>query len=147
MRIHEVRAPKGARKNRKRIGCGPGSGHGKTATRGSKGQKSRSGSKSRAWFEGGQMPFQRRVPKRGFKPLVRKTYQVVNVGDLDQRFEANAQVGPELLAEKGLVKKSRSPIKILAKGKITKPLSVRADSFSRAAKTMIEAAGGAVEVR
>lgn len=93
------------------------------------------------------MPFQRRVPKRGFKPLAKKVYQVVNVGDLDQRFEANAEVGPELLAEKGLVKKPQLPIKVLAKGKLTKPLSVKADSFSRTAKTVIEAAGGAVEVR
>jgi len=147
MRIHDVRAPKGARKNRKRIGYGPGSGHGKTATRGSKGQKSRSGSKSRPWFEGGQMPFQRRVPKRGFKPLAKRVYQVVNLADLDRRFEANADVGPALLAEKGLVRKPGLPIKILAKGNITKPLSVKADAFSQSAKAKIEAAGGKVEVR
>jgi large subunit ribosomal protein L15 len=147
MRIHEVRAPRGARKNRKRIGCGPGSGHGKTATRGSKGQKSRSGSKSRAWFEGGQMPYQRRIPKRGFKPLAKKVYQVVNLCDLERMFEANAEVGPDVLAEKGLVKKARSPIKVLAKGEITKALSVTADSFSRTAISKIAAAGGTAEVR
>jgi large subunit ribosomal protein L15 len=147
MQIHDVHAPKGASRKRKRVGCGPGSGHGKTATRGSKGQKSRSGSKSRAWFEGGQMPFQRRVPKRGFKPLARKTYQVVNLGDIDRKFEPNTDVGPVLLAEKGLVKKSQLPIKILAKGDLTKPLSVKADAFSQSAKARIEAAGGTAEVR
>jgi large subunit ribosomal protein L15 len=147
MRIHDVHAPKGARKKRKRVGCGPGSGHGKTATRGSKGQKSRSGSKSRAWFEGGQMPFQRRVPKRGFKPVVKRRYQIVNLEDLDRKFEANADVSPVQLVEKGLVKKAQLPVKVLAKGRITKALSVKADAFSQSAKAGIEAAGGTTEVR
>jgi large subunit ribosomal protein L15 len=147
MDLHEIAPPKGATKQRKRIGCGPGSGHGKTATRGSKGQKSRSGSKSRAWFEGGQMPYQRRVPKRGFTSFNKKVYQIVNIGDLDERCEANSEVDPEILASKGLVRKSSRPVKILAKGKLSKALKIRADSFSSAAKAKIEAAGGKAEVR
>lgn len=147
MHVHEIGPPRGARKKKKRIGCGPGSGHGKTATRGSKGQKSRSGSKSRPWFEGGQMPYQRRVPKRGFTSLKKRTYQVVNLKDLEMSFEPNSEVGPETLAEKGLVKKSSRSIKVLAKGDISKALTVRADSFSKSAKAKIEAAGGTVEVR
>jgi large subunit ribosomal protein L15 len=147
MDLHEIAPPKGATKQRKRIGCGPGSGHGKTATRGSKGQKSRSGSKSRAWFEGGQMPYQRRVPKRGFTPINKKVYQIVNIGDLDERCEANSEVDAETLAEKGLVKKPSLPVKVLAKGKLSKALKIRADSFSSAAKAKIEAAGGTAEVK
>jgi len=147
MNLSEIRPPKGARKKRKRVGCGPGSGHGKTATRGSKGQKSRSGSKTRSWFEGGQMPFQRRVPKRGFTPRGKKVFQVVNLEDLEKTFESNSDVQPAVLAAKGLIKKARLPIKVLAKGDIKKALTVTADAFSKSAKGKIEAAGGKVQVR
>ncbi|TET47012.1 50S ribosomal protein L15 [candidate division TA06 bacterium] len=147
MNLSEISPPKGARKKRKRVGCGPGSGHGKTATRGHKGQKSRSGSKARPWFEGGQMPFQRRVPKRGFTPIEKKVYQVVNLKDLEKSFEPDSEVGPRVLAERGLIRKARLPVKVLAKGDIKKVLTVTADSFSKSAKAKIEAAGGKVRVR
>ena len=147
MKLSEIRPPKGATKKRKRVGCGPGSGHGKTATRGHKGQKSRSGSKSRSWFEGGQMPFQRRVPKRGFTPRERKVYQVVNLKDLERSFEPNSEVEPQVLADRGLIRKARLPVKVLAKGEIKKVLTVTADSFSKSAKAKIEAVGGKVQVR
>lgn len=135
----------GAIKSRKRVGRGPGSGLGKTAGRGHKGKRSRSGGNSPAGYEGGQMPLQRRLPKRGFHNLNRTEYAVVNVRGLEQQFTAGAVVDPALLVEHGLVRRGRL-VKVLGAGDLTKPLTVKAHKFSEAAKTRIEAAGGTIEV-
>jgi large subunit ribosomal protein L15 len=126
------------------VGRGPGSGHGKTAGRGYKGQKSRTGYRHQRGFEGGQMPLHRRVPKRGFTNIFRVEYDIVNIADLD-RFEAGAAVTPQTLAEARLSRKSR-PVKILGDGEIKKALTVSAHKFSASAKARIEAAGGRCEV-
>jgi large subunit ribosomal protein L15 len=144
MQLNSIQPAVGASKNRKRIGRGPGSGHGKTATKGHKGQKARSGGSVKPGFEGGQMPMQRRLPKRGFLPLTRKEYAVINVCQLDL-FEAGSVVDPAAVIAKGLASKVRDGIKILAKGELNKPLNVKAHKFSAAAKEMIVAAGGSVE--
>ena len=136
---------KGSRKPRRRVGRGPGSGLGKTCGRGQKGAGSRSGSKRRTWNEGGQMPLSRRLPKFGFHNLFRKAYQVVNVKDLG-RFEGGAMVGPEALAEAGLVSAAAAPIKILAEGDLSVSLTVQVDAASESAKKKIEGAGGTVEL-
>jgi len=112
LRVGTLRPARGAKKNRKRLGCGPGTGQGKTAGRGHKGQKSRSGSSIPAWFEGGQMPLQRRIPKRGFTNIFRVERQIVNVRNLD-RFEANAEVNVEALLDKGIIKNLKRPVKLL----------------------------------
>ncbi|MBW2284280.1 MAG: 50S ribosomal protein L15 [Deltaproteobacteria bacterium] len=145
MKIHELSPAKGARKARKRVGRGPGSGHGKTACRGHKGQKSRSGGGPRPGFEGGQMPLQRRLPKRGFSNLFRKQYSVVNVRDLD-RFEPNAQVDTEAFMERGLVKQVRDGVKLLGNGDISHPLQIKVHKVSRTARQKVEAAGGTVDL-
>jgi large subunit ribosomal protein L15 len=145
LELHSLRPAKGANKKRKRVGRGPGSGHGKTATRGEKGQKSRSGYSQKIGFEGGQMPLYRRLPKRGFTNKFAKVYAVVNVRDLN-RFEENSAVTPEFLIEKGLVKKGTDGIRILGEGDLSRKLSVRAHHFSESAKRKIEEAGGSVEV-
>ncbi len=145
MKIHELSPAKGARKAGKRVGRGPGSGHGKTACRGHKGQKSRSGGGPRPGFEGGQMPLQRRLPKRGFSNLFRKQYSVVNVRDLD-RFEPNAQVDTEALMERGLVKQVRDGVKLLGNGDISHPLQIKVHKVSRTARQKVEAAGGTVDL-
>lgn len=142
--LHELAPAPGAVRSRRRVGRGPGSGHGKTAGRGSKGQKSRSGYRHQRGFEGGQMPFHRRVPKRGFTNIFRIAYDVVNLSDLD-RFEAGEAVTPEILREKRLAGKTR-PIKILGGGEIRKPLRISAHKFSASARLRIEAAGGSCEV-
>jgi large subunit ribosomal protein L15 len=142
--VHDLRPASGATQYRKRVGRGPGSGHGKTAGRGSKGQKSRSGYRHQRGFEGGQMPLHRRVPKRGFTNIFRVEYDVVNIGDLD-RFEAGAAVTPETLASARLARKSRL-VKILGDGEVKKALTVSAHKFSASAKARIEAAGGRCEV-
>ena len=142
--IHDLRPSPGATHSRKRVGRGPGSGHGKTAGRGNKGQKSRTGYRHQRGFEGGQMPLHRRVPKRGFTNIFRVEYDIVNISDLD-RFEAGAAVTPEALAERRLARKSR-PVKILGDGAITKALTVSAHKFSAGARSSIEAAGGRCEV-
>lgn len=134
----------GARKARKRVGRGPGSGSGKTAARGQKGQKARSGGKVPTGFEGGQMPLQRRLPKRGFTNIFRTEYQILNVKDL-QGFDAHTVVTPELLRTSGKIKSARKPIKILGKGELTVALTIRVDKLSRTAKEKITAAGGSVE--
>ena len=144
MSLSNLRPPKGAKHARKRVGRGPGSGHGKTASRGSKGAKSRSGFRFKRGFEGGQMPLHRRVPKRGFTNIFRVEYDVVNISDLD-RFEAGASVTPQALVEARLLRKSR-PVKILGDGEIKKALTVSAHKFSASAKARIEAAGGRCEV-
>lgn len=144
MELNSLKPAIGSTKNKKRIGRGTGSGHGKTATKGHKGQKARSGGSIKAGFEGGQMPMQRRLPKRGFTPLMRKEYAVVNIGQLDI-FEAGTSVDMEALLKSGLVGKALDGIKILATGDLTKPLSVKAHKFSAAAKEKIVAAGGTIE--
>ena len=142
--LHTLRPSAGAVKPRKRVGLGPGSGHGKTASRGHKGQKSRSGGKPAAGFEGGQMPLQRRLPKRGFTNIFKIVYQVVNIKDL-QDFEGHTVVTRELLQRMGRVKSAAKPIKILGDGELTVPLTVQADKFSEVAKQKIVAAGGTAE--
>lgn len=134
----------GSTKNRKRIGRGTGSGHGKTATKGHKGQKARSGGNVEPGFEGGQMPMQRRLPKRGFNPLSRKEYSLVNLGQFEI-FESGQSVDVEALLKSGLVAKVRDGVKVLADGEITKPLNIKAHKFSATAKSKIEAAGGTAE--
>ena len=142
--VHSLGPAPGSTHYRKRVGRGPGSGHGKTAGRGSKGQKSRSGYRHQRGFEGGQMPLHRRLPKRGFTNIFRVEYDVVNISDLE-RFDAGAAVNPEILAASRLTRKNRL-IKILGDGEIKKALTVSAHKFSASAKARIEAAGGRCEV-
>ncbi len=144
MRIHDLSPQKGSRKARKRIGRGPGSGHGKTACRGQKGQKSRSGGRVRPGFEGGQMPLQRRLPKRGFTNPFRVEFKAVNLRDLE-RFEPGASVGPEELIQAGLIGRN-DRVKLLGQGDITRPLQVKVHRVSGSARSRVEAAGGAVEL-
>src|SRR5437867_2617292 len=132
----------GATRKRKRIGRGPGSGHGKTAGRGHKGRGSRSGGNTPPGYEGGQMPLQRRLPKHGFHNPFRQEFSIVNLGQLDARFESGAVVDPESLRAKGLIRSLARPIKILADGKLSKALSVKAHKFSAAAVERLKAAGG-----
>jgi len=141
MDLKDLKPAPGATKERKRVGCGEGSGHGGTSCRGHKGARSRSGHKSRPWFEGGQMPLQRRVPKRGFTNIFKTEYQIVNVGDLE-RLEGVEEVTPEVLKKSGLIKKADQPVKILGEGQLTKALQVKANAFSKSAREKIEAAGG-----
>ena len=142
--LHNLHPPKGAKKSRKRVGRGPGC-HGTTAGRGTKGQKARSGASIRPYFEGGQMPLVRRIPKRGFVNIFRTEYAIVNLADL-ARFEAGSEVTPEALRAVGLVRKKNYPVKILAQGDAPKNLTVKAHKFSAAAARKIEEAGGAIEV-
>lgn len=142
--VQDLRPAAGATRSRKRVGRGPGSGHGKTAGRGNKGQKSRSGYRHQRGFEGGQMPLHRRVPKRGFTNIFRTVYDVVNLSALD-RFDAGDSVTPEKLAERRLAH-GRRPVKILGDGELKKALTVSAHKFSASAKSRIEAAGGTCEV-
>jgi large subunit ribosomal protein L15 len=145
MKLSELRPPEGARKKRKRIGRGEGSGHGGTSTKGHKGYKARSGGKRSPGFEGGQMPLQRRLPKRGFKNPSRKEWSVVNLRDLSA-FPDGAVVDVEGMKSSGLVKKVGFGVKILGEGEISRPLTVRAQAFSLSAIKKIEAAGGKAEV-
>ncbi len=144
MDLNNISPAQGANKNRKRIGRGTGSGHGKTSTKGHKGQKARSGGSIKAGFEGGQMPMQRRLPKRGFNPLNKKVYEIVDLTQLEC-FENGSTIDTECLKEKGIVKNSKAAIKILANGKLTKALNVTALKVSSAAKEKIVAAGGTVQ--
>jgi len=144
MDLNTLKPAMGSTKKRKRIGRGTGSGHGKTATKGHKGQKARSGGSIKAGFEGGQMPLQRRLPKRGFTPVDRLEYAVVNLKQLDV-FEVGATINLDTLIEMGLVNRSNVNVKILGNGDITKPLKVLATKFSQSAKDKIIAAGGTVE--
>jgi len=146
MKLHELAPKEGATRERKRVGRGIGSGLGKTCGRGHKGQKSRSGDrKLPSWFEGGQTPLHKRIPKRGFKNPTRVEYEVVNVKTLERFFSDGDEVSPEVLAEKGLVSKG-SLVKILGDGELTKKLKVKAHAFSSSAKEKIERAGGSCEV-
>lgn len=142
--VQDLRPAVGATRSRKRVGRGPGSGHGKTAGRGNKGQKSRSGYRHQRGFEGGQMPLHRRVPKRGFTNIFRVVYDVVNLSDLE-RFDAGESVTPEKLAQLRLAH-PRRPVKILGGGELTKALTVSAHKFSGSARSRIEAAGGRCEL-
>jgi large subunit ribosomal protein L15 len=143
MKLNELQVAEGSRKVRNRVGRGESSGNGKTAGRGQKGQKARG--KVRLGFEGGQMPLFRRMPKRGFNNINRKEYAVVNLDVLNQ-FDNGTEVSPALLVEAGIVKNELSGIKILANGQLEKSLTVKANKFSAAAVTAIEAAGGKTEV-
>lgn len=145
MNLGELRAPEGASKNRKRLGRGSGSGHGKTSGRGHKGQRARSGGRGKTGFEGGQMPLQRRLPKRGFTNIFRKEYAIVNLSDLD-RFEKGSIVDLSLLVAAGLVNKIGAGVKLLADGDIKKSLTIKVHKFSQSAKAKVEAAGGRIEV-
>lgn len=144
MQIHDLSPVKGSRKNRKRVGRGPGSGHGKTSCRGQKGQNSRSGGGVKPGFEGGQMPLQRRLPKRGFNNLFRVEYKAVNIKDLE-RFGENASIGLDELKGAGLVGKN-DLVKLLGNGEISFPVQIKVHRVSRSAREKIESAGGRVEL-
>lgn len=144
MELNTLRPALGSTKDRKRIGRGPGSGHGKTATKGHKGQKARSGGSIKAGFEGGQMPLQRRLPKRGFTPLDRVEFSIVNLKQLEV-FEAGSTVDAVALVSKGLIKNTSNPVKILGNGDLSKALKVSASKFSQSARDKIVAAGGTLE--
>ncbi|MBW1711812.1 MAG: 50S ribosomal protein L15 [Deltaproteobacteria bacterium] len=146
MKLNQLSPAKGAVKKVRRVGRGSGSGRGKTAGRGSKGQKSRAGVRIPPWFEGGQMPLQRRLPKRGFTNPFAKTFAVVNVGQLEDRFESGQVVDQAALIEAGLVKKTLDGVKLLGDGQLKKSLTVKVARASKTAVDKIEAAGGKVEV-
>lgn len=145
LRVGRLKPAKGAKKKSKRVGCGPGSGSGGTCGRGDKGQRARSGVSIPAWFEGGQMPIQRRLPKRGFTNIFRKESQPVNVRELD-RFDANAEVNPEALMDKGVIKNLNRPVKLLGAGEVNKPLKVIVHACSKKAREIVEKAGGEVQI-
>ncbi|MFZ0927021.1 MAG: 50S ribosomal protein L15 [Syntrophobacteraceae bacterium] len=145
MRLGELAPPPGAKKNTKRLGRGSGSGQGMTAGKGTKGQKSRSGGGTPPWFEGGQMPLQRRIPKRGFTNIFKKEFSIINVDDL-RKFPAGSEVGPLDFIGAGLLRKVRYGVKLLANGEISQPVTVRVHKASASAIQRIEAAGGKVEL-
>jgi large subunit ribosomal protein L15 len=145
MKLGELKPAEGAKKKRKRVGCGPGSGHGKTSCRGQNGQRSRSGSKKHPWFEGGQMPLQRRVPKRGFHNVFKTIYQIVNIEDL-KRFPADAEVDAKLLREAGLINKRNVRVKLLGGGEIDRPVKIRVHACTKSARERVEKAGGQVQI-
>lgn len=145
MKLEELKSPPGANKRVKRVGRGIGSGHGKTSTRGHKGQKARSGGGTRLGFEGGQMPLQRRLPKRGFTNVFKKEYAIVNIKDLN-RFEDGSEITPEVLQNAGLIKSVKDGVKILGDGELEKKLTIRAHKISRQAEEKVTARGGRVEV-
>jgi large subunit ribosomal protein L15 len=147
MAIHAgtLRPPKGANKRPKRIGFGMGSGHGKTATRGSKGQRSRAGSRMRPGFEGGQMPLHRRLPKRGFTNIFKKQHAIVHLGDLE-KFSPEDAVTPEALLKRGLIKRLHDGLRVLGDGELKAPLKISAHHFSKSALEKIQKAGGTAEV-
>jgi large subunit ribosomal protein L15 len=146
MELHDLHPAPGAKRGRKRIGRGPGSGTGKTAGKGHKGQKSRSGYSRRYGFEGGQMPLVRRLPKRGFTNIFRVEFQVVNLRDLERVFADGDTVSPESLTEKGLVRGGKRLVKVLGDGELSKKLAVQVHKFSASARAGIEKAGGSCEV-
>jgi large subunit ribosomal protein L15 len=145
MKLHELKSAEGSRKDRNRVGRGPSSGNGKTSGRGQKGQKARNTPGPYSWFEGGQTPLYKTLPKRGFTNMNRKEYAIVNLETLNQ-FDEDTEITPELLLESGVLSKLKSGVKVLAKGSIDRQLTVKANKFSRAAQDAIEAAGGSVEV-
>ena len=145
MNLSQLKPAEGSRKSRKRVGRGPGSGHGKTSCRGHKGQKARSGGGVRRGFEGGQMPLQRRMPKRGFHNIFKKEYALVHLSALEV-FGEGTVITPTELIQKGLMKKRINEVKILGDGDLNKPLTVKAHKFSKTAVEKIRAAGGEIEV-
>lgn len=145
MRIEDLKPAEGSRKKVKRVGRGVGSGHGKTSCKGHKGQKARSGGTKGAGFEGGQMPLQRRLPKRGFKNYFAKEYVTVNLKDL-MKVEGVDVITPDVLLERGIIKKIKDGIKILGDGEIKRPFTIKANVFSSAASAKIAAAGGKAEI-
>ena len=144
LKLHELKAPPGSKRNPRRKGRGTGTGQGKTAGRGENGQNSRSGGGVRLGFEGGQMPLYRRLPKRGFTNIWRTEYEIVNVEALDV-FDDGAEITKEVLIERGLIRKSKNGVKVLGNGEIGKKLNVKADKFSKSAREKIEASGGKAE--
>ena len=147
MAIHigTLKPPRGSNQRRKRVGLGMGSGHGKTATRGAKGQRSRAGSRMRPGFEGGQMPLHRRLPKRGFTNIFKKYYALVNLKDL-AKFGSKEKITPEFLLKHGLIKKLLDGLKVLGEGELKSPLEISAHHFSKSALEKIQKAGGKAEV-
>ncbi|PTB83496.1 50S ribosomal protein L15 [Sulfurovum lithotrophicum] len=144
MKLNNLSPAKGSRRANKRLGRGPGSGHGKTAGRGHKGARSRSGYSQKPGFEGGQMPLHRRLPKRGFTNIFKKEYEIVSLSDLD-RFDAGATVDHEALFDAGLIRNKSGLVKILANGEVSKALTVQVDKLSQSAREKITAAGGTVK--
>ena len=147
LKLNNLGAPKGANRDRKRLGRGTGSGQGKTAGKGHKGQKARSGGGIPAWFEGGQMPLNRRLPKRGFTNIFKKSFQLVNLDALNESFESGAKVDAEALVLAGLIKHVDRPVKLLARGKVDKSLQIEVSRASEAAVAAVQAAGGSVTVK
>ncbi len=145
MRIHDLSPAKGSKKRRKRVGRGPGSGHGKTSCRGHKGQNSRSGGGAPPGFEGGQMPLHRRLPKRGFTNIFKKHYSLIHIRDLN-RFTPDSTLNVEALANAGLVKRIKDGVKLLGDGEISHPLVIKVHKVSKTAREKIENAGGKVEI-
>ena len=147
LKLNDIQAPPGANREKKRRGRGPASGQGKTGGRGHKGQKARSGGGVPPWFEGGQMPLNRRLPKRGFTNIFKKQYQLVNLDQLEGRFDTGQTVNGESLAAIGLVKYALRPIKLLGRGELSKQLTIEVDRASQTAVKAVEAAGGSVTVK
>ena len=145
MKLGEIKPAAGSKKNRKRVGCGNGSGHGGTSCKGHKGQKARSGATIPAYFEGGQMPLQRRLPKRGFFNRFRIEKQIVNIRDLE-KFDANAEVGIEALLDKGIIKNLKRPVKLLGEGELNKAVKITVHACSKKAREIVEKAGGEVNI-
>ena len=141
--LNTLKPAKGSTHKKKRVGRGPGSGLGKTAGRGEKGQKSRSGYSAKIGFEGGQMPLHRRLPKRGFTNIFKKRWLEISLASLEEHFEADAEITPEVLHDRGLIKKAKFDVVVLGNGEISKPLKVSAHRFTRSAREKIEKAGGA----
>jgi large subunit ribosomal protein L15 len=147
--LSNLKYAEGSRKKRKRVGRGEGSGHGGQATRGMNGQRSRSGSKKRAWFEGGQMPLQRRIPKFGFTNIFKETYQVVNLNALQRIADENKidkVINIEELKNLGLISSIKKPVKILGKGELKAKINIEANAISKSAKEKIESAGGSIKL-
>jgi large subunit ribosomal protein L15 len=142
--LNTLKPAKGSTHKKKRVGRGPGSGLGKTAGRGEKGQKSRSGYSRKIGFEGGQMPLHRRLPKRGFTNIFKKRWLEISLASLEQHFEADAEITPEVLHDRGLIKKAKYDVVVLGNGEVSKPLRVSAHRFTKSAREKIEKAGGAV---
>lgn len=140
MDLGNLKSAEGSKKSAKRVGRGPASGSGKTSGRGHNGQKSRSGAKTRSWFEGGQMPLQRRLPKRGFTNIFRKSYTVVDVNRIEKL--GKKDITPDVLIASGLVRRKSALVKVLGEGEVTKPMEIKAHAFSKSAVEKIEAAGG-----
>jgi len=142
--LNTLKPAKGSTHKKKRVGRGPGSGLGKTAGRGEKGQKSRSGYSRKVGFEGGQMPLHRRLPKRGFTNIFKKRWVEISLASLEQHFDADAEITPEVLHDRGLIKKAKFDVVVLGNGEVSKPLRVSAHRFTKSAREKIEKAGGAV---